>query len=371
MKICKVCLLSLIAQFYATAEGANEITDPDAGMRRLYMSEKTRVATSLGRFGAEHSQRRAFAQKSGRGNGELSLIWYEPVFYGNEFASVFWNTNEIIVALMDRGMVQTRAYPTDLGMRTLREQLVDRIGRCDYAFPLGGDVNEALIGVFHDSTNSVFKGFSILTGQVYNSFGVKRFYGSDDSVAMYKILAKLRCWLRGKMVRRYGLLYLFDKPEFARFEIRNQGEVHLQEQALTCGFDTLRLVFRVDRHGSPHLPVYLNVLSSGHEGGRKLMNDWMFKRADSATASPSDGWLLKAKELKHSMILCLDGLDIKISGTPSAFSRVDISCCSTNMPSSICLYQRRGSTWHRVSLWNDCLTNGVQNSGIEYGKRNQ
>lgn len=201
-------LLALIAS-QATSGGKDLLVpDPIAKLHHLYEAETVRIATSIERFRSEHEQRKALVVEPVDGDFSLSIIWREPIFYLNEFASVFWSTNRIVVALMERGALQSRAFTPDYAMQTLRERLVLELPKSEYALPLGGDGNVAMMGVFLDGTNALSRAFVIQTGSAYNRSGGKRLYGSDDSVEVYEILLKLRHWLRGKLVRRFGLFYL-------------------------------------------------------------------------------------------------------------------------------------------------------------------
>lgn len=187
------CLLLLLAvSCHAWAE--NVVLSPTGSLWTVCEEEGRRVRASVGRFADVHRRCRDLLRGSGVEVDGLSFIWYAPYFGYSEFASVFWETNRIVVATVVQKDCNVRTYPVPREMSFLRTQLEMSLENYRFVCPLGGDGNVSEIGVVVGGAE--MRCFSLQTGYAFRKNKSKLFCGTRESVAAYEHLIRIDDFLR-------------------------------------------------------------------------------------------------------------------------------------------------------------------------------
>lgn len=172
----------------------NVFLPPTGDLWQSYDVEERKLRASIGRWVDFHCQSRDLLKESHIEVEYTSFIWHAPYFGHADFASVFWNTNQIVVVTLMQKNFVVKEYLLSKEMFDVKERWQKQLENYHFVYPLGGDGNVSEVGVFADG--SLTRVFSLQTGYCFKKSKKKFFCGSKDSVAAYECMVAVDDFLR-------------------------------------------------------------------------------------------------------------------------------------------------------------------------------
>lgn len=197
MKMFAFSIVMCVLCMSGYAEG-EIIFNPEGRLKDFYVREWSQVSNRVNRFVKDHNCRKKVLKEKIK-MSPYSMIWHEPALTKSEFASVFWNTNTVILvtsAYWTKDECVVKMYDLKSSLRNMIGEIVDSLEKYDYALSVNGDGNTSLFGFVHEDESCVNKCFSIQIGSAYKHAKQKMFCATADSLKAYQYMSKVRDFLK-------------------------------------------------------------------------------------------------------------------------------------------------------------------------------